>query len=117
MRKTGTFGYHLNCSIPHHVPQGEFAEGMPVIVFPKDRKDVTVGKTYEYTSVLTKQATYVIDGVVYRVAHAFIGQCVTGEEGHAVDVILYNPRDALSSRLGDRVDADKLAAFMEKLRA
>ena len=115
MHGTGRFDYHRNCAIPHHLPQDQSADGMRVIVFPKRTTDITVGKTYDYDSVLTREATYVIDGEKFRVAHAYIIRCISDAEGDTMDEIFHRPEDAPASSLGDTVDPDALAAFKARL--
>lgn len=116
----GSFNYRLNCSILHFIPQGEVQDGYPVIVFPQKAHDVTIGRTYSFTPVPTRQATYIIDGQTYRVAHAVGLIEHEGTEGSAVDALLYGPAQTAASKLGDQLSGDaaeKLAALRTRLTA
>lgn len=116
--ETGIFNYHENCSIPHHIPPGQEQDGCPVIVFPKNIHDVTIGRTYTFISVMTRRATYTIDGQVYRVAHAIGLVEQSGTEGDSIDLMLHSPKTMPPTKLGDYLNgdvADQLIALREKL--
>ena len=66
----GKFDYHNGCPILHHVPQGQSVDGKPLIVFPEQEASIAAGGAYEFICKVTRNATYVHNGVTYRVAHA-----------------------------------------------
>jgi hypothetical protein len=116
----GTFNYRKNCSIPHHIPSGETRDGYPVIVFPKNIHDVTIGKTYDFVLSMTREATYTIDNEIYRVGHAIALMEHEGTEGGIIDIMLHSPRQGNATKLGECLGedtAEKLAALRARLSA
>lgn len=100
----GRFAYRLNCPIPHFVPQGEFADGYPVIVFPKKTAEAEVDVDYEFVIVLTRDATYTIDGKMYRVAHATALHRTDRVGTSFLDAVLHRPPATSPNTLGDLLD-------------
>lgn len=90
-------------------------DGYPVIVFPKKSHAATQGRLYEFDIQMTNSATYVLDGQIYRVAHAYYLQDVQGKEGDFIDEILHASSDSKRTKLGDA--NPQLAALMQKMQA
>ena len=111
----GKFGYHKNCSLIHHLPQGEMYQGLPVIVFPRNAMSVVEGHTYEFDMRISS-GTYVIDGKKYHVAHATILRETEGKEGGIIDQIYHAHKTGQTAKtkpvdttLGSRLDPETRA--------
>ena len=108
----GTFEYRLNCSLIHFIPQGETAGGYPVIVFPEKPEKVVPGKQYCFIPRLTRSATYVVDGIVYRVAHATNVIDTAFKEGTFLDEVIHNKAgQPASGALSERLNPEVIAAL------
>ncbi len=115
----GSFDYHLNCSLPHYIPQELSDRGIPVIIFPKNPREAVIGKKYFFEYVLTASATYTIDGTVYRVAHAVGLVDVEMREGGLLDTVIHNKKGpAIRGTIADRNPAlaSKLLALKGQLK-
>jgi len=119
----GRFDYYKNCSLIHHVPQGETYQGLPVIVFPRNAMSVVAGHTYEFAMRISS-GTYTIDKKEYRVAHATILRETEGKEGGIIDQILHSHKmgqtlktKSTGSTLGDRLDPETRAKLEAMRRA
>lgn len=66
----GIFNYLGGCPLLHFIPDGMKHEGMPVIIFPLHERQVNVGQRYKFEAIMTKEATFVLYNITYRVAHA-----------------------------------------------
>ncbi len=115
----GTFNFHdRGVAILHFLPQGEVREGHPIIVFPQRDHQIIAGKTYEFYAKLTADATYVVDGQVYRVAHAIAPREVSDTEGDFVDTILHHRAGpAAPVTLADTPAGAALLAWRQRLQA
>lgn len=112
----GTFGYRSDCSIAHYLPQGKVHDGLPIIVFPQKNEDIVPGRTYEFGLAMTREATYIIDGVTYRVGHAIAPRELGGQEADYVDQVLHRSAgEAQTTTLQDVPGGDGLAALRAKL--
>ena len=111
----GSFDYRKNCTLPHLIPAGMWQDGFPVIVIPGKDYGVTLGTLYDFEIRMTNSARYVLDGEVYRVAHAIYLQDVAGKEGDSVDGHLYAPTHSEAPKLGDA--NPQLAALMQKMQS
>jgi hypothetical protein len=89
MKMTGIFGYSLNCSIPHHVPQGHKHDSKPLIVFPRRTHEPVIGRAYEFEVEISDDKTVVVEKIRYHIAHAVYLRDVADIEGDSVDVRLY----------------------------
>lgn len=106
MTLQGRFDYWNNCPILCFLPHAAEYEDRPVIVFLSDRADVTRGELYEFTVKMTRQATYVLDGVTYRVGHAAHIRRLDAEEGTRMDYLLHNSTEGGTVTLGDLIDPE-----------
>lgn len=96
----GKFAIRNNCSLIHFCPPGMEVDGHPVIVFPCRNHQVVADRSYEFEVRMTRRATYINDGCVYRVGHAIILGDAAGQEGGLIDTLLYTP-DKTTSTLAD----------------
>jgi hypothetical protein len=64
-------------------------DGYPVIIFPKEHWKAVVGTQYDFEPIMTRSATYTVDGEVYRVAHAVSLHAVKDNEADYIDEIIH----------------------------
>lgn len=118
---TGKFDYHIKgCATPHHIPQGESRDGYPVIVLLRHASEATIGKTYSFGIMMTRDAVYVIDNITYRVGYATSILPVSDSEGDAFDVLVHAPQKPKPAKLAEglRPDVlDRLQALKARLVA
>lgn len=110
----GKFGYHRNCSLLHFLPPGESKDGMPVIVFPHRNHQAVEGRTYDFVMSMSREATYTIDGVKYRVAHATAFTDITGKEAGYLDILIGKGDSMPPVTLGDTPGGQVLAALKSR---
>ena len=117
----GRFGYHKNCSLIHHLLQGETLDGLPVIVFPREASKVVEGKVYEFMAKPTRDAAYVIENggikTTYRVVHAIAPTPIDNSEADFVDQILHRTSgNSRRASIADGLTGDALSK-LQALRA
>jgi hypothetical protein len=115
----GKFGFPANYSILHLIPPGESIDGCPVIIIPKEPAKVVMGRKYTWHLLPTRDATCIIDGLVYRVMHAI--ELQSPEEADIVDTIVHrtagnNKKATLADALPGDI-AGRLAALKAQLEA
>ena len=97
----GSFDYRNNCSLICIIPDGVTDDGHPVIIFPKERYDVSTGVPYNFEMTMTRQATYLLDDVKYRVAHADVIMDMAGKEADLLDKAVHSCVGTQAVSLGD----------------
>lgn len=111
----GRFEYR-GLPVLNFVPEGETWEGFPIIVFPERDEAMVEGDIYSFSLIMTLEATYVVDGVIHRVAHARYP--TSRKHGDDFDAIVHRSKQN-QSNIG-RIEgdaADKLRALRERLVA
>ncbi len=103
----------------HFVPMGITEGGKRVIVFPQKDGEAICQRLYDFTITLTKKAIYVIDGEIFRVAHAVNLRAASGDDADVIDGITHRGAGQVDTSLGRSLGvgvAAGLVALGERLR-
>jgi hypothetical protein len=67
----GSFNHVGDSVAPICIPEGEAADGMPVIIFPPEGKQILTGQQYDIRYNIQGNRTREIEGKNYRVGQAY----------------------------------------------